>query len=616
MLGFLSTKKIFIEQSTDLILQELRNTYPTAELSQIQSWQTLINDLKQSSVFLSLPDNVVVGIEYSLPTGGMGIDLIICGYDINRSKKAFIIESKQWNDQYIEKLSFSEYREEGKELHPQIQVGRHHLSFKDYTDVGFDYDVNSFVYIRNCGNKGLQIIQESNPRIETKKIPITNKIDDVLVVVKNSIVDGNDNLIEELKNAEYKPSKDIIDAMKSIITKVSPFILTPEQEKIVKEVKKNIKDGKRVIRITGAAGSGKTAILLNLYVELLNEKEHSMVRPIFVSGAQNTAYYRDLYPEVQNSFEYSFSLERDVAKTKGNLYVILMDEAQHNQPGIITKMIDRGATLIICYDVSQVINANNAINELKSLESRSDFISLNLEDSIRYNGSKVAEKNIRNYLKGGKEFIEDPLFDFKTFDDFESFQNSIQQLIKDNPNKTVAVAGLLSNDSKDYTNENNPSSKLFTNWGNKEECRWMKYIREKDYLNKNDGNLWVGTWWLPGLDVDYISVIVGGDATLTSNGLVANPREAKHYRMIVSIAQEMNLPTSLIVEKNSFGKMVTDFRKSTNNIIDYLDKPENNQLKEKFNNLFSKLLRNNYYIMMSRGRKGCYVYFAKNENKN
>ena len=616
MLGLVLTKWDFLTQDTKVLLDKLKGMYPSADISQIQSWQTLVNDLKNSQVFLSLADDIVLCVEYSLPTGGMGIDLMLVGYNSKHNKKAFIIESKQWNDQYINKASFSAYREDGKDLHPQIQVSRHSLSFHDYTDIGFYYNVEPFVFIRNCSADGIQTLINNNPITATKKIPIKNRIDEILLQVRDEISQGDKSLIKELENADYKPSKDIIDAMKSIITKEEPFILTKEQEEVVKKVKSCIENGKKIIRINGAAGSGKTAILLNLYVDFLNKRGTSDIRPIFISGAQNTAYYRDLYPEIQNSFEYSYSLDRVVAKTKGDLYVILMDEAQHNQPGIITKMIDRGATLIICYDVTQVINANNAINELNQIESRDDFVSINLVDSIRYNGSKVAENNIRKYLKGEHDFAKDDLFDFRYFENFESFQDAVQNLIKLKPSNTVAVAGLLSNDAKDFTIEGNSSSKLFTKWGNKEECKWMSYVREKNYLSKNDGKLWVGTWWLPGLDVDYIAVIVGGDATLTKQGLIANAKEAKHYRMIVSIAERMGLPKDLIVKKFSFGKTSTNFVKSSNNIIEYLDKPENQLKKQKFENLFSQLLRNNYYIMMSRGRKGCYVYFSKNENKN
>ena len=186
-----------------------------------------------------------------------------------------------------------------------------------------------------------------------------------------------------------------------------------------------------------------------------------------------------------------------VPKTKGDLYVIMMDEAQHNQEGIITSMVNRGATLILCYDNLQTISADNSIEELNKLESREDFITIELKSSVRFNGSQVAEQNIREYLNGTNTTIEDDMFDFKAFDKFEDFQNEIVKTIQNNPKASVAVAGLLSNDAEEFTYKENSQSNLFTKWGYKTECEWMPYILNKNYLDKYDGKLWVGTWWLP-----------------------------------------------------------------------------------------------------------------------
>ncbi len=614
MVGYISTVKELLDTSNSDIIRCLTEKYTSAEASQIGSWETLLNDIKTSAAVSKLPPNAVLSMEYSLPTDGMAIDLIIAGISSSGNKCAYIIESKQWNTQYITDATFCAYREPGKELHPQIQVSRHKLSFQDYLDIGRKYDVSPFVYIRNSSFASAQSLIEQNPWPSTRTVPIVTNIDDIISIAAENLVSGNDEIVYDLSNAQYCPSKEIIDAMSSIVTKEEPFILTEEQSRAVKEIKKSIADGKKVIRVVGAAGSGKTAILLNLYVQYLNEKEETQLRPIFISGAQNTAYYRSLFPEVQNSFSYSYSLEKMVAKTKGNLYVLLMDEAQHNQEGIITNMVNRGATLILCYDVSQIINADNSIAELKRLEERDDFITIELKESVRFNGSQLAEKNIRACLRGGKEFEEDELYDFQLFSDFESFQNKVKETIVTHPDDSVAVTGLLSFDSKKYTIEENPNSILFTKWGSKRECEWMPYIRGKRYLDKNDGNLWVGTWWMPGLDVDYIAVLVGGDVTMTPNGVVANPEQAKHYRMMISIATQLNLPSELITEKKIYGKLNIDYFNSSKRIIEYINKPENAEIKDKYMSLFSKLLRNNYYIMMSRGRKGCFVYFANTED--
>ncbi len=615
MLGYIKTIADFLDDDNDSIVNQLIEIYPGSSESQILAWKTLVNDLKASIKKSNITRDAVIAIEYALPTSGMGIDVLICGFDKDNNKICYIIESKQWNDDYITTRIFSNYREDERELHPQIQVYRHSLSFKEYTDCGYNFDVSSFVFIRNCSQSGITELIAKNPIPSTKNIPIYNQLDRIITIISASLINGTENMIEELQQASYKPSKDIISAMESILNHEEPFVLTNEQVDAITKIKNNIKNGKRIIRVTGAAGSGKTAILLNLYIELLNSKDlGNDVRPIFVSGAQNTAFYKNKYPQIESSFEYSFSLRKVIAPTCGNKYIVLMDEAQHNQSGIITDVLNRGATLIVCYDITQVINANNAVQELKNIEQRDDFFSIELTSSVRYNGSQIAEKNIRNYLKGNNSFEEDALFDFRVFNDFKSSQTAITATIKQNPHSTFAVTGLLCNDSKNYTTENNPNSILYTNWGYKSECSWLPYVHKKDYFNSSP-NLWVGTWWMPGLDVDYTAVIVGGDAIRTSQGIIGNPQQSKHYQMIISVAEKLEFPSNLFVQKSNGYKKTTDNYNSTKNILDYIEKPENSSQKEKFIKLFSQLLRNNYYIMMTRAHKGCFVYFANDTTK-
>ena len=599
--GYITTVGNFIIQSSEQIITSLKSIYPMAEESQVNSWRTLVDDVKGSNLLPSIPQDCVIAIEYSLPTDGMAADLILAGRDTSGERIDIIIESKQWNDSLIYTYDFSAYRGNDRELHPQVQVSNHKLSFQQYLDIGQNYTVIPFVFMRNCSCNALSYLKSKCPRENCRDIEIRNDINEIIDSFLQLVVSGDECIADELRNAEYSPSIDIINAMKSIVTKEDPFILTAEQRSVVEQIEKSVLDGKRIIRIFGAAGTGKTAILLNLYIRFLEEKETGNIRPIFISGAQNTALYRSLYPEVERSFTYSYSLKKMVEKTKGNLYVILMDEAQHNSPGIITNMVEQGCTIILCYDENQIINAtNNSIEEIHRLEQREDFVSFELKEKIRYNGSQYAEENIKTLLDGGSSFRDDEKYDFMVCDSFDEFQEKVFSTIREHPDETVAVAGLLSQDASDYTNESKLESKLFTKWGYKGECKWIPYVYRKDYLTENDGKIWVGTWWLPGLDVDYIAVIIGGDAKLTSNGLVAIPENAKHYKMMVSVAKDMGLPRYL---------------KSSKQIIDYINRPENEAIRHDFLDRFSKLLRNNYYITMSRGRKGCFVYFANRERE-
>jgi len=601
---YIRTLSSFLIENDNDILNTLIKAYPDAEKSQIESWKVLVTDLKTSTLN-QLPGNAIISIEFSLPLDGLAIDALIVGTDSNNQKHAFLIESKQWVDANIYSFQFGESRSEELTLHPQIQVSRQALGLKDYTNVGELYEVHPIVFMRNATSRGIDELLRKNPIEATAKVPIFNSLEKLVNYISMSIKFGCDGSIYELDNAIFKPSKSIISAMESIGTRHDPFILTKEQEDVVSQTLEALSNGKKIVRITGAAGSGKTAILLHVYIKLLNMFNDD-IRPIFISGAQNTKLYKSMFSHVERSFTFSYSLKNMVGKTVGHKYYICMDEAQHNEEGIITQMIDRGAHLLLCYDSGQIINANNSLRELEELDKRSDFISITLKNSVRFSGSQVFERNARKLLDGDMEFEKDENFDFRVFDTIDELINHTKKIINDNPNRTVAVTGLLSKDAKQIAERQ--GSQIFINWGYLGETKWMPYIEGKHYLEQNNGKLWVGTWWLPGLDVDYISVIVGGDAKFTDSGLKVDLDGVMQYKMMYSVAEKLGLPRDLFISKKSFGKEVIDNKITSSNIFKYIDKhPE---IRDSFISLFTELIKNNYYILLTRGRKGCYVCFS------
>ena len=145
--------------------------------------------MKNATSIGSVPHDCVISIEYSLPTDGMAIDLIFAGYNTRGEKTAIIVESKQWNDTLIHSYSFSAYREDGKELHPQVQIGKHRLSFSQYLDIGNEYSVIPIVFIRNCSFGATQYLSSVCPRNNCKSIPITNSMDFIIqTVIENEIL--------------------------------------------------------------------------------------------------------------------------------------------------------------------------------------------------------------------------------------------------------------------------------------------------------------------------------------------------------------------------------------------------------------------------------------------
>lgn len=573
----------------------------------MHSWHVLVNDVKAALKKNKLPHDVVVAVEYSLPTDGMAADLVFLGRNAKGYACAFIIESKQWDDSYIKESRFSTYRRSGYELHPEVQVARHAISFRDYLDIGAKYKVYPLVFVRNASTDGVRLLGDKHPSPGGARVTVRNNMNSFIEGIAKFLPHGCPEALTDLRDATFSPCKGIVEAMHSIVTHEEPFILTKEQSKAVDKIRDALKAGKHIVRVTGAAGAGKTAILLNLFVTVLKSCAKSKITPIFVSGRQNTALYRSIYPSSEDTFTLPWTLDKTVRPEIAKNFILFMDEAQHNDEGVISNMVSRGARLILCYDEKQTINANNPIAELKRLESREDFVTIELKESVRYNGSLVAEKNIRDCLSGMSEFTKDEKFDFRIFDNYDDFQNAIFSLHKDRPDMTIAVTSMLK------TLPISSNQRLFTNWGSRTECEWIPYVRNRNYQGQYNGRFWVGSWWMPGLDVDYTAVIVGEDAILTSDGLIADVDKVKMFAMIISIAQDLKIDADLIAHKpGKYGGVGgIDYYNSFKNIISHLHKPENADLLSEFTVRCTEYIRNCYYIMMTRGKRGCFVYFDR-----
>ena len=219
MLGYFSTVSGFSNETSSNILKQLIHTYPDAPSSQMRSWEVLIDDIKTSSSFHKLPPSAIISLEFSLCVENMSVDLLISGTTDYDENTAFIIEAKQWSDDYIYSHSFSNYRESDELLHPQTQVYHHYKSLKDYISITPEIThIIPFVYMRNASNDGCVHLCEVNPDTMSKDISIYNNIDEIFDMIADNLSGHTLLTVDSFRDAIYFPSLSIIDSMNAIIT--------------------------------------------------------------------------------------------------------------------------------------------------------------------------------------------------------------------------------------------------------------------------------------------------------------------------------------------------------------------------------------------------------------
>ncbi len=601
---YVKTIADFKKDSEESIIQHLSSNipYPVTD-SLVRSWHELIHSVRSASSFDALPDDMLIGFELVLPIDSTSIDLFFVSH--RREKETFyVVESKQWSDDYILTHSFDEFRNGGCSEHeylPQAQAHRYVQILKKYTRFDSPFDsILAIVYLQNATDVGMEHLRKfcKGP---SSRIKATNDLSALFRAIASEHVRAPDHIPSDFYEIPFEPTISIINAMRSLVDNEPPFVLTPEQQQAFDEIINIYRSGKRIIRISGSAGSGKTAVLLHLYQFFLENRAEFHKIPYFASGGQNTHLYRSLYPQVAGLFSWTFVFERNISESNGPEHILFIDEAQSNRNGLIGHLANTGATIIFAYDSRQTVNLDNSVEELSRLSKRPDYAHIKLRGSVRFNNSEVFEENARRCLYNEEILLDDKYY-FKICSNMEDLKSEIVTLIEDHQDSTVAVSGLLCNSANSVIAKS--GNFFFTNWGNKMETEWVPYVLDKNYFPKYNGSLWVGTWWLPGLDVDYNIVLIGPDVIMTSEGLKAVPEESKLYNAINSVIKRIELPP----DAESYGakKSLQAFRR-------YTSIPANRKYWDQFEIRFTTLLRNYYYIMLTRGRKGCIVYFDQYE---
>lgn len=599
MNSFITTIGEFKNLETEEIVEILKSRNQEAEESIITSWYNLIKNIKSSSRFSILDDDLIIGLEFNVYVDNMSVDLFIYG-SYSTKETMYILEAKQWNDDYITSNNFSIYREEETVLYPQVQIFKHKMAIKNYLNIGIILDnIYPSVYIEHASANGLKKLYDMVPS-KYKDIPLYNNLDDFFNNIISSNLKKGTLTINDFLNIEYKPAHDIIDAMSDIIKEETSFILTEEQELALKEIEFALKSGKKVIEISGTAGSGKTAILINLYIKLLKNMDRNNLTPFFSSGGQNTHLYRSLYHSADNLFNWTYSLERILKKENGRA-VVLIDEAQSNKNGLMARLIATGAYVIFGYDKKQVLNLENSFAEIDDVRKLDTYTNVKLNNSVRFNNSPVFAHNIEKLVYGSNTpYQPDSNYDFKVVFNLDDFKTELNKIKTKAHNNTIALSGLVSSDANVIADT--CKDLFFLNWGNKKENDWIPYIKRKNYANEFDGKYWLGTWWLPGLDVDYNVVVVGSDATCTANGLEIDPTKSMLIRAVNSAINFTKIPESA---------KLSGVTSSLDKFIEFVTKPGNEAYYEEFKQNYTTVIRNNYYVSFTRGRKGCLIYFTK-----
>lgn len=250
--------------------------------SEVRSWQNSLRVMAGVLQDAGLRDNGVI-IEYRLPLTSKRLDFMITGQDQGGADSAVIVELKQWDRTKAtegERLLTFVGGAERPMLHPSVQVGQY-CSYLNDTHTAF-YDGPSPIRLKACAFLHNYNAAADDPLLAssfdawTQAYPVFTQPDTQRLGGHLHAWTGKGRglpLLDKIDQGSYKPSKKLMDHVAGVIQGDPRYILLDEQLVVLDRIlalAKPCKDGQRsAVVVKGGPGTGKSVIALNLMAQLL-----------------------------------------------------------------------------------------------------------------------------------------------------------------------------------------------------------------------------------------------------------------------------------------------------------------------------------------------------------
>jgi DUF2075 family protein/thymidine kinase len=603
VLAYLASKEQFLKDAStieDIVKAAVKSKLNlSVGNSEYQAWRnSLGNAMFHVMNDPAIPNDAAVAVEYRLNGRKFRIDFMISGLDESDRESLVIVELKQWSD-----IQFSDLADHVKtfvgralrdERHPSYQAWSYESHLRQFNEYVYSngLEVNSCAYLHNCDTG--RVIRDSRYSIELNKAPIFIKgeLAGLRELIKTKIRTGaGPAALKRIDASPIRPSKQLADAVGSMLSGKEEFVLLDEQktvlEKIVNASTKSMVDKKQVLIIKGGPGTGKSVISINALSRLsglrMNARyitPNAAPRAVFKSKLEETLSGVGLQDLFSGSGAYA-GVEKD------SFDVLIVDEAhrlklraQWTRGGVnqIQEIIEASRTSVFFIDEAQKVTWKD-IGEIASIEkfalaAGAEVEYLELTSQFRCGGSDDYMVWLDNALGVRLEaysYFSPGKFDFKIVDSPTELHEMIKVKNQVN-NKSRVVAGYcwewVSRNDKSLSDIKFPNFRFEADWNLTEYG--MNWIIDPDSVDE------IGCiHTCQGLELDYVGVIIGPDLVAVGDHLATNPlARAKSDRSLAGYKKNLKIDATTANAKAD------------------------------------KIIRNTYRTLMSRGMKGCYVYFS------
>lgn len=570
--------------------------------SEIDSW---INSLQYMDRVLNddeIPHDAGVAIEYHLPQSSKRIDFILTGMDHNRRESAILIELKQWQlAQMTDKdaIVITQFRHGVRETpHPSYQAWSYKCLLEDFNQTVQEEDIQLYpcAYLHNYEEDDVITNKFYSEHISNAPLFLKKDALKLQQFIKANVKYGDKNdVMYRIDHGKIKPSKNLADQLLSMLRGNEEFVLIDDQKVVFETAtmlaKKSSEKMKKALIVEGGPGTGKSVVAINLLVAL-TERQH-VAKYVTRNSAPRLVYEAKLTgaftrSRISNMFSGSGSFH---AVQPSSFDCLIVDEAHrlneksgmfsHLGENQIKEIIKASKLSVFFIDEDQKVTLKDIGDKEEirrwAAELKAEVTELSLESQFRCNGSDGYLAWLDNTLQireTANETLATKDYDFRIVDN----PAELHELIR-HKNKAKNKARMVAGYCWKWVSKTNPLLKDIVIGSYK--ATWNLESDGQAWIIKPNSVNEVGCiHTCQGLEVDYIGVIIGPDLVVRDGTVITLPGER------ASSDKSIHGWKALVKEDPAIAKTRLD-----------------------------AIIKNTYRTLMTRGQKGCYVYFVDEETR-
>ena len=250
--------------------------------SEVRSWRNSLKALSNAIELGGLDDHGLL-LEYQLPLTSKRLDAMITGHDRDGRPGAVIVELKQWTDDVapsrVEGLVTVRYGSGRKEtLHPSAQVGQYRQYLADAHETFHEGNValRACAYLHDFSHDDQSELLSPRHANVLGLYPLFagDRVTELVEFLNDHLGDGHGiGVLRSVREGKYRPHKKLLDHTAQMIHGEPSYVLLDEQQVVFKSILARVAeardlDTKAVFVIRGGPGTGKSVLALNLVAEL------------------------------------------------------------------------------------------------------------------------------------------------------------------------------------------------------------------------------------------------------------------------------------------------------------------------------------------------------------